>query len=178
MNDDPFKFSTDYNEESKCLYVSYAKQEDIDNLKIPEDTEELCIYGDYFYKLKVPDGIKSILCGNVGLVEVELPDSIENIYLERNKIEKLEIPPNAQVVKVNNNIIRTLTFRGGDPKYLEDLDLSFNRISKFNFIPPKCLKYVNIWRNYDKSDEDVCDALKQLISNSEDCFWHTPPPSD
>ena len=135
---DLYKFRCEYEEELKRMSVYHAKQADIDSMEYPDDMEMLHIYGDYFDRLTVPNGVNNLICHNLGLKELHLPDSLENAYILQNKLTHLELPENVFLIDASNNMLNEITFRK-PPMKLFELDLHENRLISLDFVPPKSL---------------------------------------
>lgn len=164
-----YEFNTLYDEETKILDVYCAKQENIDTMEYPLGVDEVHYHGDYFRHVDVPEGVRIVTCTGIGLTSIHLPDSIEYAYLNQNKLEKLEIPRGVIMVIADNNLITSVTFRGGDPWRLEELDLSFNRITRLAFNPPDTMMALRLWRN-----DHLCELSKSLqvvINKEESTVW-------
>lgn len=144
---------------------------DILKTKYP-NTEEVRFMGDYFDKISIPDGIKTVFCVDVALKDICLPDSVEEVYLSHNKLSTLDLPRGIRKVIANNNILTHVTFHDDhNPTHLEEIDLESNRLLAFQFHPPPSLEQINLAFNDHLYRENVSSEILHIIDTSEDCYW-------
>lgn len=171
-----YEFKKIYDAEDKALTLYHARQEHIDTLEYPDDAEELYIYGDFFDTITIPNRIKKVFCVDVALKTIHLPESVEDVCVESNKLTSLCLPKNIRKVLAERNLITQVTFQDGcDPVNLEDIDLEYNRLMSFHFIPPPCLKYVNIAHNDQLFKHCVSPEIMKIIETHDECFWGNVP---
>lgn len=137
-----FDFHVDFDLGTMSLY--HARESDIKNMQWPTDMRELKIIGEYLDHIDIPDGVEIFTGGHLGLKSVCIPDSMRTIYLHDNFLHELELPRGIEYVTAYENYITLVSFRGGDPTSLIELDLHANRLLELDFKPPESLEILDL----------------------------------
>lgn len=161
----PFKFEWTFDDVCGTLYILYATQEDMDAFEYPANVLNVNFTGDYMEHLKVPEGVQSLMCANLGLKTLEVPDSMIQLYCMNNRLRVLELPRDIEIVDAQFNILHDVEFRE-PPTSLLKINLKENRISSIDFPVPPSLYFVNIKKNIYLNY--ISPAIEAVINENAD----------
>ena len=144
------------------MYIYNVTPENVHKIEIPEQIDELRIYGDYLDHFSVPDGIKSIHIDSMGLKTLKLHESLESLHCSKNFLRTLEIPASLTVLEARDNLLTRLKVIGFN---LEFVDIRSNRFKSLDFpISPK-IEYFNA--SFNDNIEYISPQIKLIIESQD-----------
>lgn len=156
-----------YASDLNTVFIQHASQADIDAYEWPANLEEIILYGDNVYELRVPDGVETVTCSGVPLHTLHLPDSVTLLYCENCCLKTLELPAGIIKVITSHNWLKSVTFRD-KPYQLQELLLKDNRLSTLDFDPPSSLFHVDFRHNHTRPIK-MNNALARHVCKLDDC---------
>jgi len=155
-------------ESSVDIMMNHATQEDVDAFEWPQRFESLMITSGHVDRVEVPKdcGVERMYLDGLALRSVYVPDSVVKVALCDNKLRHLELPSTIEIVEANNNLLRDISFRGGNPTHLCSLELDSNLLTSFEWEAPDTLEFATFARN-----EHMYFMSKSMLEAAVNCAY-------
>jgi len=176
--DNKNSFHIIYYPETETLHLCHITQDIFDSFNFSNfKIESLLITGDYLDYLVVPDGIKNVYCGSLGLRKISLPDSVKHLNCENNCLLNIILPDNIKYVNLNQNCLKDISFKN-EPNKINVLILSKNYLETLNLENlPRTIKLLDLTNNFYLKEEFIllpncllrdCHEEGYIFSNIDD----------
>ena len=182
-----FDFIIEHQPEYRQLNLYNATSEALKEFVYPPYVETLLILSGYMSHFEIPHGIKTVQIIRVGLRTITVPDSVVRLQCDDNFVRRLDLPHTIEYVEAPDNQIYEITFRGGAPTNLCELNVQNNCLMSLDFPPPSSLYHLDVYKNYylrnmtpelmaiyrnsiDQEDHNLCVQLSGNAATSAENF--------